>query len=399
MLAVPMRINPEDETSDIFLIDTAGSPPVNLTAHSKWGEHYWPVWSPDGTRLAFVSRPSLEDWRHTTIEIVNADGTGLVDLSLTIPRRLDWSSLRLNSAVWSRDGSLLAFTAYEEDADGSFLFVSSADGTDARLVASDIDRWVEPAWSSDGRLLYSVPDSEGARTVHSVSMEDGASSEVAELGPVYDPEFSPDGRLVAWLASSPDGGSVVLGITDPSTQSTFRVDLPFPMPETIANPPLYYILGWSPTGDRLALEARYQIPPSRFSPWMYSYLFVVDARGAQTGAIIQIAYGGLGWSGIAWSPSGRDITYSNGYACELLDRESCSDVYRLQVDHGSPWRLTNVGGADTGAQWSPDGRRLAFASAGTVDLDSLYVMSADGTQLVKLLEGWSIGYPVWSPLQ
>ena len=400
MLAVPMRINPEDETSDIFLLDTAGGPLVNLTAHSTWGEHYRPVWSPDGTRLAFVSLPSLEDWRDTTIEIVNADGTGLVDLSLTIPRRLDWSSLRLNSAVWSRDGSLLAFTANEEDEDRSFLFVSSADGTEARLVASDIDRWVDPAWSSDGKVLYYVPDSEGTSALHSVSVEDGASSEVMELGPVYGLELSPDGRLVAWLASSPDGGSVVLGITDPSTQSTSRVDLPFPMPGTLANPPQYDILGWSPTGDRLALEAVYQLPISRFSPWEFSYLFVVDAQGVQTGAIMEIAIDrGLAWSGVAWSPSGREITYSEAYACSLLDRETCSEVYRLQVDRGSPWRLTNVGGATSGAHWSPDGRRLAFASSGTVNLDSLYVMSADGTQLVKLLEGWSIGYPVWSPLQ
>ena len=45
------------------------------------GAFYWPVWSPDGSRIAFVAG---------TIHVVNPDGTGFQDLDIDAGSHLNW---------------------------------------------------------------------------------------------------------------------------------------------------------------------------------------------------------------------------------------------------------------------------------------------------------------------
>ena len=64
------------------------------------GENYSPKWSPDGSTIVFQRR--LHDERRTDIWMVNAGGTGLARLTDT-PRRWDWRP------VYSPDGTQIAF--------------------------------------------------------------------------------------------------------------------------------------------------------------------------------------------------------------------------------------------------------------------------------------------------
>ena len=76
-------------------MDADGSNVRRLTSHRAMD--YWPVWSPDGKRLAFTSN---RDGNYE-IYVMNADGTGL--RNLTRHRGQD------NYATWSPDGKRLAF--------------------------------------------------------------------------------------------------------------------------------------------------------------------------------------------------------------------------------------------------------------------------------------------------
>lgn len=60
---------------EIYVMNSDGSNPVNLTRHPAWD--FMPTWSPDGTRLAFVSNRD----GNLEIYVMNADGTGLTRLT------------------------------------------------------------------------------------------------------------------------------------------------------------------------------------------------------------------------------------------------------------------------------------------------------------------------------
>ena len=237
----------------IFLVDTSGGPVTSLTGSSELDDCSYGhglAWSPDGSRIAFESSPYTTQTNATTIQIINIDGTGLTDLS---------SALRLSPGhdlkhpVWSPDGSHLAFISVENGVrDRRFLYVSSADGTRLRRLGSDL-AVLDSTWSADGRSIYYVPDSDGAYALHSVSLEDGVSSKVMELagGPWL--TWSPDRSRFA--QEDPKSG---IDITDLRTLRTVRIEYPTPEPDERGyEPTIYDVRDWSPTGDRLALIAWY----------------------------------------------------------------------------------------------------------------------------------------------
>jgi Tol biopolymer transport system component len=91
-------------------------------------------WSPDGRQIAFT-----QCCRETEIFVVNADGTGLLQLTENDDRVFD------GQPVWSPDGRTIAFTS---DRDGNAeIYVMNADGTDQRNVSQSPLADFEPDWS------------------------------------------------------------------------------------------------------------------------------------------------------------------------------------------------------------------------------------------------------------
>ena len=69
----------------------------------------------------------------------------------------------------------------------------------------------------------------------------------------------------------------------------------------------------------------------------------------------------------------------------------------MDADGSGAKRLTNHPANDRSPAWSPDGRRIAFSSAGDQNHD-IYVMGADGSDLTNLTHGEvSALLPTWSP--
>ena len=107
-----------------------------------------PVWSPDGSRIAFVGpRPYV-------ISVMRADGSELQS-AVTFP--VDWSSI-LGSPAWSPDGSRIAFAA-ESSRRGKVMYVVEVDGSNLTRIAGGMEDGISvPVWSPDGLRIAFVKD-------------------------------------------------------------------------------------------------------------------------------------------------------------------------------------------------------------------------------------------------
>ena len=120
-----------------------------------------PSWSPDGSRIVFVS----EQDGNREIYVVNADGSNL--LRLTDDANID------EDPEWSPNGAQIAFVT---NRDGNReIYVMSADGSNpVRLTTNDTDD-VYPSWSSDSTRIAFAADRDGNREIY-IMNTDGSNA-------------------------------------------------------------------------------------------------------------------------------------------------------------------------------------------------------------------------------
>ena len=211
-----------DEVSDILIGDAQGRHLRNLSVASGVGgnANVGPVWSPDGTKLAFVG-----GWYGASINIVNADGSGGRELRTfgyptTWPGPLSWSpdgqrllfgisgEIRVIDVdgsheqtlipsgfggVWSPDGQHIAYLRLEQDSTLS-LVVANADGSDPKVLVDSVARSGNPAWSPDGEwIAVAGPVENRILEIH----PDGTDIHVVQTGllPVAQPAWRPAAAL------------------------------------------------------------------------------------------------------------------------------------------------------------------------------------------------------------
>jgi len=183
-----------DSFQRIYTMNADGSGVTQLT--NSGGPDKSPAWSPDGSQIAFthVARHHLATGHvffSTDIYLINADGSGLVQLT---------STGHESSAAWSPDGSKIAF---ESTRDGrSEIYVMSANGSAVtrltRRAANDYD----PAWSPDGTKLAFDSKPAGCCGNFDIYLMDADGSAVTRLtrDPHDDsePTWSPDGSRIVF---------------------------------------------------------------------------------------------------------------------------------------------------------------------------------------------------------
>ena len=136
-----------DEAREVYVVDADGTSERRLTENRV--AEYGPAWSPDGERIAFLRRAPAG----TAVYVVDADGAE--ETRVTEPQ----PSLDV-SLDWSPDGERLVVTRLAEDAvrlSSDLYAVDAEDGTETRLTdVPGIDG--DAAWSPDGSKLAFVSD-------------------------------------------------------------------------------------------------------------------------------------------------------------------------------------------------------------------------------------------------
>lgn len=195
-----------------------------------------PRWSPDGTRIAYLSAASdgstqlFVYWADSSVSAPishftesptslawSPDGRWL---AFTMPAPAERKPLKVDlpqapkGASWADPPKLIDRLVYRIDGEGylpasfSQLFVIGADGGAARqLTHGDFDHEGPPAWSADSAAVYISanrrPDADYEpldTEIYRVDLADGSMHALTDRrGPDTHPAVSPDGKHIAYL--------------------------------------------------------------------------------------------------------------------------------------------------------------------------------------------------------
>jgi dipeptidyl aminopeptidase/acylaminoacyl peptidase len=157
---------------DLWSYDLRGRPPLLLALPSDTG---FPVWSPDGRQVAFMSLGSGQ------IMTLAADG------SERVPQPLR-TAFGGGPQVWSTTGEIIL-----QRPPGDIIAIPASPTADARnIVVSDSTEY-DPALSADGRWLAYLSNRTGRGEIWVQAYPDGVPVRVSDTGG-YEPLWSADGR-------------------------------------------------------------------------------------------------------------------------------------------------------------------------------------------------------------
>jgi len=219
--------------STIWLVDTRSGEQIPIAAGP--GAHFSPRWSPDGSRLAYISSAEGGSSQLFVRWMASGEAVRLTGLS-NAPGSIAWSpdgsqiayamlvpgvSAQLGTAPdapegaeWADPLDITTAIGYRADGQGYLrpgfnqIFVMPADGGTARQLSfGDYHHGGPLSWTPDGRtILFSgdlTPDWELDPVEGEVYSLTVATSVIAPLtdrdGPDIRPIVSPDGRHIAWL--------------------------------------------------------------------------------------------------------------------------------------------------------------------------------------------------------
>lgn len=172
---------------DIFLVASNGTGQVNLTNSPGVfdGEHQW---SPDGTRIAFVT---TRDEGNAEVYVMSSSGSN--------PQRLTDNPSMDNQPLWSPTGDWISFISTRNDT--TDLYATRPDGSDLLRLTRSATVEYDPAWSPDGSSLAFRGGNIDTTQIFVVRL-DGSDPTPLTNSPssASEPSWSPDGMKIAYLA-------------------------------------------------------------------------------------------------------------------------------------------------------------------------------------------------------
>jgi Tol biopolymer transport system component len=320
-----------------YLVHTTDADGREITKLGPDEGAFGPVWSPNGSQIAFISDGGI----HT----MNADGSA-------ITRVTDYAQGEEFNPVWSPDGRQLAFSTDHDHFRGgpgytSAVYVVDADGSNFRRLAEDASG---PRWSPDGaQIAFSCELAENTWGICLMS-GDGEGVSVLVKGDGGAPEWSRDGRRLLFVSAAQPADLLVIELgTGESTNLTNTHEAHESYGRDffgqVASP-------WSPDGSKIVYARR--ADESRAQA-----IWLMQEDGSNPRPLVDA--GPEEWfSSPVWSPDGRSVAFVVVLA---TPGDSDSDVaWRtaievIDIESGERRQITSSERSSILGDWAADARQ------------------------------------------
>jgi Tol biopolymer transport system component len=218
----------------VFVVKPDGTGLTKLAAGST------PVWSPDKRKILFQ--------RDDNLYVMNADGTGQMQLA---QRHSDDPRVhsRISSYRWSPDGTRVAFVSWACDNEHCIPFaelsIMRADGSGIIKLA---DAGWEPSWSPDGRRIAYMWNIQAESRIQVINADGSGDTRLEGTSSASNPDWSPDGSSLVFTQGLLEERDVFLINPDGTGPVNLTPD---------PGPPSAFSARWSPDGTRIVFYTFY----------------------------------------------------------------------------------------------------------------------------------------------